>query len=318
MGIPVEMELKQCPFGCSGSDEFLFLGADRLYGQPGEFRVVRCRVCGLIRINPRPTPETIGFYYPDNYGPYQESEAFGAERKKEIIPLWKRIFRSVVRFNTICLPPLTPGRMLEIGCAAGGFMHRMACAGWGVEGIEFSSSAAKKASAKGFAVECISLEQATPPLQQYDIVVGWMVIEHLHDPLTALRKLADWIRPGGWLVISVPNAESFEARLFKDSWYALHLPAHLYHFSPRTLGNLLKCGGWQVERIFHQRILTSLIGSIGLLLHKKGWLPRVASALVRFPEESGRWNVALFPLAYLLSHFGQTGRMTVWARKSDD
>src|SRR3546814_19345766 len=59
-----------------------------------------------------------------------------------------------------------------------------------------------------------------------DLIVGWMVLEHLHQPLAVLRKLRRWIQPDGWLVLSVPDAGSLEFRVFGDRWYALQLPTH--------------------------------------------------------------------------------------------
>ena len=59
-----------CTFCGSSDAQLLFEGTDRLLYLPGEFRVVRCTRCGLLRQDPRPTPETIAFYYPPEYEPY--------------------------------------------------------------------------------------------------------------------------------------------------------------------------------------------------------------------------------------------------------
>src|SRR3546814_20558991 len=61
------------------------------------------------------------------------------------------------------------------------------------------------------------------PETPFDVVVGWMVLEHLHEPLAALKKLRRWVRQDGWLVLSVPDAGGLELKLFRDRWYALHL-----------------------------------------------------------------------------------------------
>src|SRR3546814_9273497 len=81
-----------------------------------------------------------------------------------------------------------------------------------------------------------------------DLIVGWMVLEHLHQPLAVLRKLRRWIQPDGWLVLSVPDAGSLEFRVFGDRWYALQLPTHLHHFSPETLANMMTAAGWTADR----------------------------------------------------------------------
>ncbi len=310
-----EFESKPCPLGCTGEDEIILRGCDRLHGLPGEFTLVRCGICGLMRTDPHPTPETIGFYYPENYGPYHGTKITADRLHRNPRPLLYRVARKVFVFNTDRLPKINPGRMLEIGCASGAFMHRMAAKGWEVEGIEFSPQAAKNALALGYHVHTGSLEAAPEPQQPYDLVVGWMVLEHLYDPVLALQKLARWIRPGGWLVISTPNAAALEFCLFKDLWYALQLPTHLYHYTPKTLRKVLERGGWRMERVFHQRVLSNLVASIGYVLQDRGYSNKLTKHFIEFPEKVGYKNYFLYPLAYILSLLGQTGRMTVWARR---
>jgi 2-polyprenyl-3-methyl-5-hydroxy-6-metoxy-1,4-benzoquinol methylase len=305
-----------CPLGCSKNDEVILTGRDLLHDLPGEFTVVKCRTCGLMRTTPRPTPETIGFYYPDDYGPYlgtQVNQAKPTSRIKELLrPLVKRVFN----FNTQRLPSLAPGRMLEVGCASGAFLHQMASQGWQVQGIEFSEKAAQAAAQLGYRVHAGPLETAPPPEEPFDLIVGWMVLEHLHDPVGGLQKLREWARPGAWLALSVPNARSLEFRLFKEKWYALQVPTHLHHFTPETMGRVLQASGWTLKKVHHQRVLSNLFASTGYVLRDKGYA-KLGKKLIEFPERGGRWSYALYPLAWLFSVFGQTGRMTVWARVSE-
>jgi len=206
--------------------------------------------------------------------------------------------------------------MLEVGCASGAFLHHMSAQGWQVEGVEFSSKASQSALQLGYSVHAGPLETAPEPHRPFDLVVGWMVLEHLHDPVGCLLKLSKWTKPGGWLVLTVPNSASLEFRIFKEKLYALHLPNHLYHFTPDTLGRVLQAGGWTLDKVCHQRVLNNLMGSMGYVLREKG-LTGLGQKLIDFPERAGRWPYVLYPLAWMLSLFGQTGRMTVWARKKE-
>jgi 2-polyprenyl-3-methyl-5-hydroxy-6-metoxy-1,4-benzoquinol methylase len=210
------------------------------------------------------------------------------------------------------------GRLLEIGCASGAFIYKMASLGWDVEGIELSAGAANAARALGLNVHIGSVETLSRPARSYDLIVGWMVLEHLHDPVGVFKKLASWIDTRGWLVLSVPNANSLEFRLFKEKWYALQLPTHLYHFTPQTIRMVLERAGWRMERLFHQRVLGNFIASLGYQFEDSRFLSPLAKPFISFPENSGYWNYILYPVAYLLSTVGQTGRMTLWARKADD
>jgi 2-polyprenyl-3-methyl-5-hydroxy-6-metoxy-1,4-benzoquinol methylase len=187
----------------------------------------------------------------------------------------------------------------------------MANQGWTVAGIEYSQEAATAASRHGYKVHAGPLESAPSFDIQFDLIVGWMVLEHLHDPVKSLQKLRRWIKPNGLLVVSVPNCASWEFRFFKENWYGLHLPAHLYHFTPRTLGLVLNAGGWAVRETLHHRLLTNFLVSTGYVLRRKG-----ASTLADWFTSANtkpHWHYTLFPLAWLLSTLGQTGRMTVVA-----
>jgi 2-polyprenyl-3-methyl-5-hydroxy-6-metoxy-1,4-benzoquinol methylase len=304
---PIELEDRACPLGCAAGDAPVQSGRDRLYGLPGEFRVVRCRGCGLMRTNPRPSLRAMAARYPADYAPHRLE---GPHRRRGS-PLLRRLFA----FETRSVPPLPPGRMLEIGCAAGAFLDEMAGRGWSVEGIEFSEAAAAGARGRGHRVHAGPLESAPAPAVPYDLVVGWMVLEHLHEPVDCLRRLHAWSRPQGWLAVSVPNCASLERRLFGEDWYALHLPNHLFHYTPATLGLVFERAGWRVERVRHQRLLSNLAGSAALALQRRGRAPRLAASLLRIPQRPGAFAYGLYPLAWLLAGVGQTGRMTVWATR---
>ena len=310
-----KLENKICPLGCGNNDDIILVGRDLLHDLPGEFTVVKCRSCGLTRTNPRPTPESIGLYYPDDYGPYVGTQVRPANptHNSDIKKILKRFINRVIDFNTTRLPPMAPGRMLELGCASGSYLHKMAAQGWQVQGIEFSEKAAKAAAQLGFDVHAGPLETAPNPDEPFDLIVGWMVLEHLHNPVDCLKKLRQWAKPGAWLVLSVPNAGSIEFSIFKDKWYALQLPTHLHHFTPQTLENMLQITGWKLEKVHHQRVLSNLIASTGYVLRDKGYV-KVGQKFIDFPEQAGRWTYVLYPVAWLFSAFGQTGRMTIWAR----
>lgn len=319
MNIPKEVmfENVECPLGCSKSDEVVLIGHDQIHDLPGEFTIVECQGCGMMRTNPRPTPDSMGFYYPDDYGPYVGTRVQHVDRKptKGIKKLLKALFGRVINSNTQTLPTMAPGRMLEIGCASGAFLEQMAGQGWQVQGIEFSEKAAHVAAQHGFHVHAGPLETAPDPDEPFDLIVGWMVLEHLHDPIGCLKKLRKWAKPGALLALSVPNAGSIEFSVFKDKWYALHLPHHLHHFTPHTLNLVLNASGWKLEKIHHQRVLNNLISSTGYVLRDKGFV-KLGQKFINFHERAGRWVYVFYPLAWVLSLFGQTGRMTIWARPS--
>ncbi|MFM5907000.1 MAG: class I SAM-dependent methyltransferase [Novosphingobium sp.] len=290
-------------------------GHDLLHDLPGDYPIVACRTCGLLRTDPRPTPDTVGFYYPADYGPYvgttvtASSAAAASGLKGAVIAAGKWLFNSRAQ----AIPRMSPGRLLEIGCASGSYLHAMAAQGWQVEGIEFSPESAETARKLGHHVDTGAVETIEKAPGQYDLIAGWMVLEHLHQPLAVLKKLRLWVKPSGNLVVSVPNAGGFQRRLFGPNWHDLHLPNHLYHYDPQSIRNLMAAAGWRVTRIHHHRTLSNAIASTGYWLRDRG-VKGIARMLIDFPEKGGRTGaLAVFPFAWVAALLGQTGRMTIWA-----
>lgn len=306
----VVLETKPCPNGCAPMDECVLEGRDRIHGIAGLFRVVRCSTCGLMRTDPRPTGETIGAYYPDDYAPYQSTapaprKASWSRQAKARLARW--LGRDVRR-----LPPVAPGRLLEIGCASGAYLRELRDKGWAVEGIEFSANAAATARAAGLTVQTGSVESASPPEQSPDVIAAWMVLEHLHDPVHALLRLREWIKPDGWLVGVVPDASAFDRRLFGTHWYALHLPNHLYHYDPRSLEALFHRAGWQLVQLRWQPNEQNLLRTLEYWLQDA---PRPAALrALRWLQHARGAKRLRRGLGWLLGLARQSGRMEFWAR----
>ncbi|MFQ5845460.1 MAG: class I SAM-dependent methyltransferase, partial [Planctomycetota bacterium] len=85
------------------------------------------------------------------------------------------------------------------------------------------------------------------PREPFDVITFWDVLEHLANPRAALEAAFRRLRPGGLVLLSLPNFASYQARHFREDWYALSLPHHLYHFTPATLTKLLEAAGFRVR-----------------------------------------------------------------------
>ncbi|MBI4871676.1 MAG: class I SAM-dependent methyltransferase [Candidatus Riflebacteria bacterium] len=312
------LESAPCPFGCAPGDELVLRGRDLIYNLAGEFAVVRCRSCGLLRTNPRPSPDAMRRYYPEDYGPFVASRPANSGPPS---PAWKqRLFRALDDRRTP-MPSVRPGRLLEVGCAGGSFLTKMASVGWRVEGREMSPEAAETARSRGFRVHTGSLESAPAPEAPVELVAAWHVLEHLRDPVVALRRLHEWTTPGGWLVATLPNAGGFQFEFFRELWYPLSLPVHLFHFDPRSLGRLLRLTGWRLVWLSHQEDAVPLLVSACRWLTARGWAPGWLADWQHpgtFYRHMGRNTLLFSPLAWGLALLGQSGTMAVWARKDGD
>jgi SAM-dependent methyltransferase len=270
-----------------------------------------------MRTDPRPNNKSIGRFYPEDYGPYRDTR-FDADRDTPPETRWKKLVHSILAPDTRRVPRLEPGRMLEVGCASGAFLTQMARMGWDVSGIEFSETAGRAARALEHRVHIGSLDTAPAPdpAHGYDLVVAWMVLEHLPDPVQALRRLADWSRPGAWLALSVPDAGSLEFRVFRNAWYALDLPRHLFHFTRHTLGAVLGVGGWRVRRVLWHSNPNNLLQSMLNVCLDRGFA-KTAEGLQRVIAGERVPRLRLL-LGRMLGLMHESGRMTVWAQRDDD
>ncbi len=305
----VKLEDVSCPNNCTQDDTHVLTGHDRLHGISGEFTVLRCNSCGLERTTPRPTPETMGTYYPDNYAPYQS-----VPNSVKKPTYFQKIASYCLSLESRTLPNIPHGKMLEIGCSSGNYMEQARKIGWDVEGIEFSNSAAEIARSRGFNVVDGAIEDIEKPHNSYDIIVGWMVLEHLHQPIEVLEKLKKWVKKDGYLIILVPDTNSLAKKMFKNKCYDLHLPAHLFHYSAKSLEKTLNLSGWEVERKFWQRNANTFYWSLQywaednnhpLFLRLSKWLRFGNGALAKYIRN-------LFAVILGITH--QSGRIEVWAK----
>jgi SAM-dependent methyltransferase len=303
----VSLESWPCPMKCGAGDFTVLTGRDRLHGIPGDFTVVKCRGCGLMRTDPRPTADSIGAYYPDNYAPYSEMSA-----ELKALSNWKGWLYRLMKLETRRTPPMPVGMLLELGCASGGYLEKLQQAGWQVEGIEFSVSAAQRAREKGLKVQTGAAETAVVADASIDLVAAWMVVEHLHDPLRTLEKIRGWIRGDGYLAISIPLHRASSIRVFGNASYDLHLPNHLFHFNRRSIEAMLDRAGWQVEDCFWQRNPNTLLNTLENSVGDRGW--RRTTKIVHWLRTSRSMGKPRLLLGWLLGVTHTSGRVEIWAR----
>ena len=95
---------------------------------------------------------------------------------------------------------------------------------------------------------CERVEDASGiPEGGVDLITMFHVIEHVDDPGTVIRRITDWLSPGGIFALETPNLDSLDARLFhKTYWGGYHIPRHWNLFTPATMSRLLTDNGMEV------------------------------------------------------------------------
>lgn len=198
--------------------------------------MVRCARCGVHALRPPPDDAVLARAYAADY--------YGASARKFVGPIargvaWFQDGRA--RLAARLLPP--GGRVLDVGCGNGGFLAALARRGFRVEGTERTRDGAARVPA-GIPVHVGELDDLDLPPASYDLVTLWHVFEHLRRPDVALARIRTLLRPSGTLILAVPNAGSWQARLFRRHWFHHDPPRHLWAFDPPSLLALLRDAGF--------------------------------------------------------------------------
>ena len=302
------MERVVCPLCGADSPRIAYQVKDWQQGVDGAFTIVRCGECALLYLSPRPTLTELATYYPADYAAYQRGP-LGTERwwvrRPRMYGLDKRC-RAVTRFAS-------QGRLLDVGCATGDFLARMRRYGrWELVGLERDPRAAASARQQyGLEVYEGPMDQVDLASQSFDVVTLWDVVEHLPQPGASLRRITEWLQPGGRLVMRTPDASSVYARVFGRYWAGLDAPRHLTVLDRASLLRLLSQNGFQVERLWvlsGSYAITAL--SLRFWLRASGRSPRW-SKLVENPAA----QLLTAPLFWLIDRFGGAA-LTVVARRT--
>ncbi len=290
-----------------------FSSPDRLMGLPGQFQVVRCPQCGLRRQNPRLAWNSLTDYYPEGYDSY-------ARLNRELPHAWLRLdkrygfwkhLRAVERF-------CRGGRLLDVGCGTGLFLEEAQRSGrWELTGVEPTPSAAVYAArALGVPVHNGRFGDVDLPDAHFDVITLWNVLEHVEFPVADLRRAHRLLKPGGWLVFSVPHFESVGARLFGERWVGWDLPRHLYVFPVPVLAKIMAGLGF---RLADTRCLSTSYDLLGHSLDwwSQDWPPQRAAArrlMLRLYHTAMVRALLVLPL-WAVDRLKQADILTVFVQK---
>lgn len=247
--------------GAEGANDDL---SARALGLMPPFGIKKCPGCRLRWQSPRPTASDLTALYSESY--FSENPDLPRLLERYVAPRTRsRRFADAPSENAARVAAShlqemerrlgSPGNLLEVGVGRGTFLQEARSRGWQCTGIEPSAQGSERARAKGLDVVTTTLESFRPE-GTFDAVFAGHVLEHLRDPLAAASLMRKWLRPGGILVIEVPNqfdspiAQATNALRFllrqtrPSSLYSIH---HLYFFGPSQLAALLSEAGFRVE-----------------------------------------------------------------------
>ncbi|MDK9700866.1 MAG: class I SAM-dependent methyltransferase [bacterium] len=277
------VSVDSCPV-CGSTDNRIWLALpDRFRLENAElWNLARCRSCGAAFLVQLPPLEAMADYYPaDGYDPFITTA--GTKSFVDRLYVRLRTFSLALRFRRLGHPK-HGNRLLDVGCGTGEFLTRAKQSGWNGAGIDVSPLAVEAVRKAGFPCHQGDLLSYSAPESAFHAITFWHSLEHTSQPKAVLEKAVSLLAPKGKIVIAVPNATSWDARIYRENWIAYDAPRHCVMFTPESLRQLAEDAGLRVRSVsglafdlaynllHSERLIKSRTGKTSLLApFRLGW-----------------------------------------------
>ena len=218
------MMVVDCP-GCGGSDT-RDLGevpiADLFAGRavpPMPARLKRCRQCHLGFKSPQPSRAQLAELYAAG-----SDSAWSIDQQPR--PDWRMAARIVGELGS--------ATVLDVGCFDGAFFDHLNDSVTKF-GIEINPDAAARARGRGVEVVAADLNDLAALGREFDCVVAFDIIEHVHDPAAFLAELRKVVRPEGHVMVATGNFDALTQRLMTSRYLYTWFQEHIAFVSPRWM-----------------------------------------------------------------------------------
>ena len=290
----------------------LFRTHDRMHDIPGEYTYTECRNCGLVFINPQPSPKEISRHYPKGYYSFGISDM---KFKRFQIFLYKTYFSDEDNRNIFLRAVFMPfrrilrtikivedGKFLDVGCGSGDFLQIPKELGFECYGVEPGNFDAKSAKKRGFRIFHGTLREAGYKEDFFDVITLNHVFEHMDDPSGTLKELKRILKKDGMIRIAVPQKRSLAYWIFGRYWVQLDAPRHFFIYSESTLRTYAKKSGLKVSSVRYVSSPFQFTQSVIYWAKDKDlrWLGRIFETKIAF--------LILFPLSFACNrlHIGDS------------
>lgn len=226
-----QYKISSCPV-CGHGHFTPFLHVNDWLVSKEEFKLLQCNHCKFVFTSNAPAEQHISPYY--NSEEYIEHSDTSSGL---IYGIYHHARKLMLRYKLKKIRQLNTGKkLLDIGSGSGYFMNHMHQNGFEVNGVEISEKAIALCQQK-FKITAHKPSEflAGKLARNYDIITLWHVFEHVYSFNEYMRLFSDSLNDDGYLLLALPNHESFDANYYSSYWCAYDTPRHLWHFTPKTL-----------------------------------------------------------------------------------
>jgi SAM-dependent methyltransferase len=275
-----------CCLACGGelAREPAVVGRDLLHGVAGTHTVAVCARCGSGTTLPPARPAELAAFYPASYQPHVVPGG-------PLAAVMAVVARARLRSWPLC-ELAAPGRALDVGCGRGDLGVSLRARGWSVDGVEPSAQACAVARLRGIDAHEGVLAEVELAEGSYDAVIFRHCLEHVVAPRADLALARRLLRPGGRVIVTLPNWDSWQRRRFAERWFPLELPRHRTHFTREGLAQALAQAGFGEPRLATSSSFICLCWSLQYRLLGRLWSERGARLWLGYAASAVLWPAA--------------------------
>ncbi|MCH5599320.1 class I SAM-dependent methyltransferase [Niabella ginsengisoli] len=241
-----DIHYSHCPVCQSGDLQQVFDVKDYTVSSR-KFEVVHCNSCTLRFTQSVPDVNDIGQYYKS-----EDYISHSNTSKGLINKLYQQVRVRTMKQKAGIVKKFTGvagGKLLDIGCGTGTFLHTMLQEGWDVDGLEPDADARAVAMQQYGINTKPSHELFSLDAGSFNAITLWHVLEHVHPLHEYVIRMKELLAENGVLFIAVPNYTSKDAKTYGEFWAGYDVPRHLYHFSPKSMKTLMQQHGLKIEKM---------------------------------------------------------------------
>jgi 2-polyprenyl-3-methyl-5-hydroxy-6-metoxy-1,4-benzoquinol methylase len=229
------IKLAHCPL-CNAENHKFFLKVKDHMITKENFNIFECSSCGFHFTNPRPSLSNIGHYYKS-----EDYVSHSSSKKGFINSIYNFIRNYTIKQKVNLLKSLSKKtEVLDIGAGTGHFLNACKTNGFSVLGLEPDEDAVNFAK-NNFQLDLKPLATLYDlESNSKDFISMWHVLEHVYNLKQDFTEIVRVLKDDGFLIIAVPNMESYDAKIYKENWAAYDVPRHLYHFRKLDIEHLAK------------------------------------------------------------------------------